>query len=85
MTEKERLKIVAKNSPVWEPMAHQPHYERFKIQPIKFIMENGLGYCEGNVVKYICRYQYKNGAEDLIKAKVYLDFLIDDLKQREAK
>jgi len=52
------------------------HYKKFKIQPIEFIVKNGLGYIEGNVIKYICRHRYKGGKEDLEKAKHYIDLLI---------
>ena len=52
------------------------YYRQYKIQPIEFIMENELGFLEGNIVKYICRYKQKNGIEDLIKARHYLDFLV---------
>lgn len=37
----------------------------------------------GNVIKYLCRYQEKNGLEDLNKAKKYLDWLIADLKRED--
>ena len=57
------------------------HYAVMKIQPIEFIMANQLGFCEGNVIKYLCRYKRKNGLEDLKKARQYLDFLIE----RESK
>ena len=53
------------------------HYKKFKIQPIEFIMKNNLNYCQGNVIKYICRYKDKNGIEDLKKVKHYVDLLID--------
>lgn len=53
------------------------HYRRMKIQPIDFITTNGLGFCEGNVVKYIARYKFKNGKEDLLKARHYIDLLIE--------
>ncbi len=54
----------------------QPHYKQCKIQPIEFIIANGLDFLEGNVVKYVSRYKYKNGLEDLHKAKDYLEMLI---------
>lgn len=57
------------------------HYAVMKIQPIEFILANELGFCEGNVIKYLCRYKRKNGLEDLKKARQYLDFLIE----RESK
>ena len=34
------------------------------------------GYCKGNVLKYVWRYERKNGLEDLEKAEWYLDKLI---------
>jgi len=52
------------------------HYKKFKIQPVEFIVKNGLGYIEGNVIKYICRHKEKGGKEDLLKAKHYIDLLI---------
>lgn len=53
------------------------HYKKMKIQPVVFIMANNLGFCEGNVVKYVCR---QKGArlQDLKKARHYLDILIAD-------
>ena len=35
-------------------------------------------YCTGNVIKYAWRWAYKNGVEDLEKAKQYIDFIIDN-------
>lgn len=52
------------------------HYKKFKIQPVEFIVKNELGYIEGNVIKYICRHKEKGGKEDLLKAKHYIDLLI---------
>lgn len=52
------------------------HYIANKIEPIDFIIENNLNFCEGNVIKYISRYKRKNGIEDLKKARQYIDFLI---------
>ena len=34
----------------------------------------------GNVVKYILRFQKKNGIEDLKKARKYLDWLIEEME-----
>lgn len=53
------------------------HYKDMPIQPIEYILANGLGYCEGNVIKYVSRYKFKNGVEDLKKARHYLDLLIE--------
>lgn len=53
------------------------HYTRFKIEPLTFIEENGIGFAAGNVIKYVCRHDAKNGLEDLRKARVYLDKMIE--------
>lgn len=53
------------------------HYKNMPIQPIEFIMKNNLGFCEGNIIKYICRYKEKNGLQDLEKAKHYIEMLIE--------
>lgn len=53
------------------------HYKNKAIQPWDFIVSNNLGYLEGNVVKYISRWQQKNGIEDLRKAKHYIEKLIE--------
>ena len=58
------------------------HYSGRKIQPIEYILANGLGFCEGNVVKYITRYKDKGGLEDLHKARHYIDFLIADMEEK---
>lgn len=57
------------------------HYKDMKIQPVEFIMANNLGFCEGNVVKYICRYKQKGGVEDLEKVVHYAQMLIEKEKQ----
>lgn len=66
-------------------VAQQPHYTQWKIQPITFITANKLNFCQGNVVKYVMRYNQKNGLEDLKKAKVYIDYLIQELETGEVK
>jgi len=53
------------------------HYRKMKIQPSKFVIENKLLFPEGNVIKYICRHQYKGGKEDLEKAKHFIDMIIE--------
>lgn len=53
------------------------HYKNLKIQPVEYIHANGIGYFEGNVIKYVTRWKDKNGLEDLKKAKHYIELLID--------
>lgn len=59
------------------------HYKDMAIQPIEYITKNNLGYCEGNVIKYVSRWKNKNGVEDLLKARHYIDLLIDAVKTGE--
>ena len=61
------------------------HYKRFKIQPIEFIHANKIGYIEGNVIKYICRHDFKDGVKDLEKIKHFIDLLIELEYSREEK
>jgi len=41
------------------------HYQKLKIQPIQYILENQIGYCEGNIIKYVSRWRDKGGIRDL--------------------
>jgi hypothetical protein len=52
------------------------HYQK-AIQPWDYIAANGIGYFEGNVIKYVSRWRDKAGIEDLKKARHYLDKLIE--------
>jgi len=47
------------------------------IQPVEFITKNNLGYIEGCIIKYICRYKNKNGKQDLDKIIHFVELLID--------
>ena len=73
-------------SAIIEPMVHHPpHYNQAGIECIDAI-EAALGpegfrsYCQGNTLKYIWRYKYKGGVEDLKKGKWYLDKLIGSVE-----
>ena len=57
------------------------HYD-MPIQPVDFIVENNMGFVEGNIVKYICRYDMKGGIDDLEKIKDYCDILIHSAKSK---
>jgi len=57
--------------------ATDPVHYHFDIEPFDYIHDNQMGFAEGNVVKYITRWRYKeNGIQDLYKAKQYIDMLI---------
>ncbi len=64
-----------------EDMVNNPkHYNESGIECID-ALEAMLGdgfksYLQGNIAKYLWRYKYKNGLEDLQKAQWYLNKLI---------
>jgi len=52
------------------------HYCSKGSDVITFCQDNDLDFLQGNVVKYVTRYKKKNGKEDLLKAKEYIDRMI---------
>ena len=63
-----------------KPLSEQiggDHYRQGSIQPIEYIHANDMDFFSGNVIKYITRWKYKNGLEDLNKAKHYIELLIE--------
>ena len=60
------------------------HYQGFKIQPSKFVIENNMLFPEGCVIKYICRHPHKGKKEDLLKAIHFLEMILErDYKEIE--
>ncbi len=60
-------------------MNNQEYYKKGNIEVIDFIIDKDFDFIEGNIIKYICRYKYKGTPiEDLMKARDYLDILIND-------
>ena len=60
-----------------------PHYGNGNIECIDYIKdflneEEYQGYLRGNIAKYLHRWPYKNGVEDLRKAEWYLKRLIEE-------
>lgn len=53
------------------------HYKKMKIQPIEYIHANNLDFLEGNIVKYITRHKFKNGAEDIRKIIHYAKLILE--------
>lgn len=53
------------------------HYRQMKIQPIDFIVQNGIPFREGNAIKYIVRHASKNGRQDIEKAIHYLQMILE--------
>lgn len=75
---KQYIQKIHTRIPEERPQVGGTHYKECSIEPIDYILANSLGFCEGNVVKYISRWRHKNGIEDLKKAKQYIDFLIEE-------
>lgn len=53
------------------------HYRQGKIEVLDAIMLLGLDPCAGNVLKYISRHQMKGGKEDLLKAREYINLMLE--------
>jgi len=62
-----------------EDMVNSPaHYNKESVTGDGF-----EAYLQGNILKYLCRYKYKNGVEDLRKANWYLNRLINKIGEDE--
>jgi hypothetical protein len=61
------------------------HYKSMPIQPVEFIQKNDLGFIEGNIVKYICRWRSKGGIDDVMKVIHYAQLLILFEKTRDSQ
>lgn len=59
------------------------HYKRWPIQPVEFAEVNELSACQSAIVKYILRYDLKDGAKDLRKAAHYCDLMVELSDRRE--
>lgn len=57
------------------------HYKTMVIQPGDFIRQNGIGWYEGNAIKYICRHKAKGQADDIKKAIHYLELVLEEYTQ----
>ena len=72
-----KVEVVRTEANALEVQVAGSHYKDMAIQPVEFIHANGIGYFEGNVIKYISRWRSKGGVADLEKAKHYIDLLIE--------
>lgn len=77
-------KLFHPNDKASDPVGAPDHYNKGAIEAIEAIKasmhpQEYKGYLKGNCLKYLWRYEYKNGVEDLRKARVYLDWLIKEV------
>lgn len=75
-----------------ESVNHPNHYQsKSGLEAIDVIeafcdgLEGVEAFCTGNAIKYLCRWQKKNGIEDLKKAEWYLQRLIRHHEMVESK
>ena len=65
---------------------HPSHYTSGSIECIDAIraattgLDGFTSYLSGTILKYIWRWHHKNGLEDLLKARRYLDWLIEEVQ-----
>ena len=64
-------------SKVWDKQHGGSHYQKYKIQPSKFVVENELLYPEGCAIKYIIRHRDKGKKQDLLKAIHFIEMIIE--------
>jgi len=75
---------------VFDAVNSPMHYASGGIEAIEALEacmspEAFRGFLKGNVIKYVWRYENKNGLEDLNKAKWYLKALIFAMEMEEEK
>lgn len=75
------LELIEETPKPTDKVTNPTHYNTGNIEVIDFIEDQGLGFKDGNVVKYVCRFRHKNGLEDLKKAKWYLERLISEMEK----
>ena len=63
----------------------KPKHYNMGIETIEYIESWEMNYIEGNIIKYITRYKYKNGLEDLKKCRWYLDRLIKKCEEKDKR
>lgn len=82
-TSKEGKNQLDSNSNPLNEQVGGSHYKTMKIQPVEFIQANDLNFCEGNIIKYTCRYKQKGGVEDLNKVIHYARLLIEQIEKEK--
>ena len=79
-----KSKVVNIVKVVKDNVNHPSHYTQGAIECIDAIKEATKGLfgveavCTGNIIKYVWRWKFKNGVEDLYKADWYLQRLIKE-------
>jgi len=61
------------------------HYAENDVQAWDAITAWGLGFLDGNVVKYMSRWRKKGGLQDLLKAQHYLSKVIEEVEEHNSR
>ena len=86
MGETERVLVKQSNVIIPDMVNSPPHYNK-GIETTEYINSYDMGFSQGNVIKYVTRYNLKHEdlrkqREDLAKAKWYLNDLIVELEKK---
>lgn len=81
--------MYTKETTMTDPVNNPIHYNQSggiecieAINAMTSTMKGASAYMSGNILKYLWRHEYKNGLEDLQKARWYLDRLIEGYQER---
>ena len=83
----DEIKIETENKP--DMVSHPKHYTQGNIECIDALKAATVGkrgieaVCVANVIKYLWRYEEKNGIEDVRKAKWYIERLLKELEESQ--
>lgn len=75
-----------------EAVEKPPHYTRWKIEPVTYVMRNGMEFWRGNIIKYASRAGFKRQPgkttveaeiQDLEKVIRYAEMRINQLNGKE--
>ena len=64
-----------------DDLINNPKHYTQGIECWDYIVSHKMGYLDGNIIKYVTRYKYKDGIKDLRKAKAYLERLITEVEK----
>ena len=79
------IKKTAEPTDISSPVTHPKHYNQGNIEVIDYVKSSMTpqefkGFIKGNVIKYLAREEHKNGIEDMMKAKFYLDYYLKEFE-----
>ena len=87
-----RMSKDTKTSSQSDEIKEPTHYARWAIEPVDMIMQNGLDFWRGNIIKYVMRAGFKKGSykttreaeiADLNKAARYIEMRINQLQGKD--